>query len=144
MKNISISENRKYWEERAWKEFLESSKNAKSLNQLTEFFDSLLSNSEKKVIMRRLSIFSMLKAGKSYKEISKNLWVSSKTVSAIKKSIVGNKRYKSSYYYDELSKKEKSKKIKPLSGRTIFDYWADFPFPTKYGSGRWKYLNYQD
>lgn len=108
MKNISISENRKYWEERAWKEFLESSKNAKSLNQLTEFFDSLLSNSEKKVIMRRLSIFSMLKAGKSYKEISKNLWVSSKTVSAIKKSIVGNKRYKSSYYYDELSKKEKS------------------------------------
>jgi len=45
---------------------------------------------------------------------------------------------------EELSKKEKSKKIKPLSGRTIFDYWADFPFPTKYGSGRWKYLNYQD
>jgi len=144
VKKHLAKEDRKYWEEHAWKEFLKSMERGKSAKQLANFFDNLLSDDEKKASMRRLAIFSMIRAGKSYKEISRILWVSSKTISAIKKSIVEDKGYKSSYYYDEISKKEKIKRIKPLPGRTIFDYWAGFPFPESRAKGRWKYLNYQD
>lgn len=142
-KNLKI-ENRKYWEESAWKEFLKNAEKDKSAKRLVEFFDNILSSSEKKEIMKRLAIFSMLKAGKSYKEISEILWVSAKAISAIKKSIIENKGYKSSYYYDEIGKNEKVKRIKSLPKKTIFDYWANFPFPKSYYRGRWDYLNYQD
>jgi len=141
-KNLKLKiEDRKYWEERAWKEFLIDAGKNKSAKQLIEFFDNLLSDDEKKTIMKRLAVFSMIRAGKSYKEISEILWVSPKIVSAMKKSIIGKEGYKSTYYYNEANKKEKLKKIKPLPEKTIFDYWANFPWPS-YGKGRWKYLDY--
>ncbi|TRZ64838.1 MAG: hypothetical protein D4Q79_00670 [Spirochaetia bacterium] len=134
----------KDWEIRAWLKFLENTKNVKSGKKLTEFFDNLLSENEKKIIIRRIVAISMIRAGKSYKEIGRILWISSKTISAIKKSVLNDYTYKSGRYYSEKSDEEKRKRIKPLSPRTIVDYWANMPWPTKSGKGRWKYLNYQD
>ncbi|MFH1346966.1 MAG: Trp family transcriptional regulator [Spirochaetota bacterium] len=144
MKNISEISNKKDWEIRIWAEFLKNAEMTKSAKQIVGLFDKLLSKSEKKSMAKRIAAISMIRAGKSYKEISRILWISPKTISALKKSVAGEGEYKSSYYYSEKNEKEKRDKIKPSRGRTIFDYWADMPWPTKTGKGRWKYLDYQD
>jgi len=126
-----------------WLKFLEKVKNSNP-EMTVKIFNFLLSVDEKEAIMKRLAAVNLIRAGKSYKEIGKILWMSPSTVSAVKKSMAKATGYKSGNFYASQSKKEKEKKIKPLPERTIFDYWADFPFPESRGKGRWKYLNYQD
>ncbi|MFH1346722.1 MAG: helix-turn-helix domain-containing protein [Spirochaetota bacterium] len=126
-----------------WLKFIENVKNSKP-ETTAKIFDSLLSVDEKEVIAKRLAAINLIRAGKSYKEIGKILWMSPSTISALKKSIIDAAGYQSGDFYASQSKKEKERRIKPLPERTIFDYWADFPFPKSYGKGRWKYLNYQD
>lgn len=143
MKNISKIGKRKNWEILVWAEILKNIKKTESNKHFIDAFDRLLSEKEKKLIAKRIIVISMIKAGKNYREIGKVLWISPKTISAIKKSMGDDKGYKSSHYYSERSSEEKRKKIKPLREQTIFDYWANFPFPESYYKGRWKYLNYQ-
>lgn len=126
-----------------WLKFLENVKNSKP-ETTAKIFNSLLSVDEKEVIAKRLAAINLIREGKSYKEIGKILWMSPSTISAIKKSIIDAAGYQSGDFYANQSKKEKERKIKPLPERTIFDYWANFPFPESRGKGRWKYLNYQD
>jgi len=133
----------KNWEARAWAKFLENMKNISSGGEVAKIFDNLLSENEKKIVVRRIVAISMIRAGKSYKEIGRVLWISSRTISVIKKSILNNDFYKSGRYYNGKSNKERIKRIKSLPSRTIFDYWANMPWPTKSGRGRWKYLDYQ-
>jgi len=125
-----------------WLKFCENVEKSSS-ERTARILSSLLSVDEKEAIMKRLAAVNLIRAGKSYKEIGKILWMSPSTVSAVKKSMAKATGYKSGDFYASQSKKEKEKKIKPLPERTIFDYWADFPFPESRGKGRWKYLNYQ-
>jgi len=105
--------------------------------------NSLLSMSEKGMIAKRLAAVSLIRSGKSYREIGRILWMSPSTVSAIKKNMGKTTSYQSGAFYTNQTKTEKERKIKPLPEKTIFDYWANFPFPESRGKGRWKYLDYQ-
>lgn len=144
MKEISKLKSRKEWEDFVWSKFLENAERARSEKQLKNFLDNLLSANEKKLIIKRLTALAMTKAGKTYKEIEEILWISPSTISALKKSFEKRSGYQSSRYYAEKNKNEKRKHIKGLPAqKTILDYWLNFPFPTKAGKGRWKFLNYQ-
>jgi len=143
MKENSKFNFRKQWEDYAWLRFVKNAEKAASEKQLAEFLDYLVSESEKRIIVKRITTLSLIKAGKSYKEIGRILWISPKTISALKKSVIWHNGYKSSYYYSKKSGEEKRKKIKSLPPRTIFDYWLNMPLPKKTGRGRWKFLYYQ-
>ena len=132
----------KNFENYFWLKFCENI--GKSSPEMTvKILNSLLSVDEKGMIAKRLAAVKLIRLGKSYKEIGKILWMSPSTVSAIKKSMSNTTSYQSGDFYASQTKAEKQRKIKPLPGKTIFDYWADFPFPESRGKGRWKYLNYQ-
>ncbi|MFA5134079.1 MAG: hypothetical protein WC459_04740 [Patescibacteria group bacterium] len=143
MKEIKSSKDKiKYLESYFWREF---SKNVEKSNpEITaKILNSLLSADEKGTMAKRLAAINLIKLGKSYKEIGKILWMSPSTVSAIKKNMGKTTGYQSGDFYANQAKIEKIRKIKPLPEKTIFDYWANFPFPESRGKGRWKYLNYQ-
>lgn len=61
--------------------------------ELERFLSSIMSDYEKKMISRRLNILLMLKEGRSYREIGRELWVSPSTITAIRKSILSNDKY---------------------------------------------------
>lgn len=143
MEDISQFKSREEWENFIWKKFLEKAQQVDSRKHLKEFLNNILSASEKKLIVKRLVAVALLKERKTYREIGKILWISPGTLSAIKKSLWQNAEYQSERHYNKKSSDEKRKKIKGLPPRTIFDYWLNFPFPTKTGKGRWKFLNYQ-
>ncbi len=117
----------KYLENYFWREF---SKNVeKSSPEMTvKILNSLLSEDEKGMVAKRLAAINLIRSGKSYREIGKILWMSPSTVSAIKKSMGKTTGYQSGDFYANQTKTEKIRKIKPLPEKTIFDYWANFPF----------------
>jgi len=126
-----------------WLKFCENVEKSSS-ERTARILNSLLSVDEKGMIAKRLAAVKLIRLGKSYKEIGKILWMSPSTVSAIKKSMSNTTSYQSGDFYANQTKAEKQRKIKPLPEKTIFDYWANFPFPKSRSKGRWKYLNYQN
>lgn len=143
MEKVFKFKSKKEWEDFVWSKFLENAEKTKSNKQLRNFLDGLLTINEKKFVIKRLVALAMIKAGKTYKEIEETLWVSPSTVSALKKSVFLNSSYQSNRHYAEKSRNEKRKHIKGLPAKTKFDYWFNFPIPSKSGKGRWKFLNYQ-
>ena len=130
-------------EESAWHDFLRLAEGAHAKKQIVPFLDVILGSNEKQIISRRLAALILLKEGKSYKEISRVLWISPATLSALKKSVYENKEYSSTRQYVTEKKVVARKKMRGLPERTIFDYWLNLPLPTKSGKGRWRFLNYQ-
>ena len=61
----------------------------KSPDGTAKFLDNLLTNEEKKLVLRRLAVVSLLKQGKKYREIVKLLKISKITISKIKDMIAG-------------------------------------------------------
>lgn len=135
--------SRKEWEGAIWPGFLEDIKRADSKKKIARLLDNILSSNEKKLISKRLAALTLIRAGASYKEIGRILWISPSTVSALKKSIHKAAQYQSNRYYAGRSKDEKRKNMKSLPSQTIFDYWLNFPIPKKVGRGRWRFLSYQ-
>ncbi len=142
IKEINQFRMRKEWEKYLWEEFLKEFEKANP-KESAKFLNNLLSDDEKFSITRRWAVIVFLKEGLSYKEIGRILWISPNTISAIKKSIEKRSNYRSSRYYTNKSLEEKRKRMKGLPPQTIFDYWLNFPWPSKSGKGRWKFLNYQ-
>ncbi len=150
IKNLSEFSSRKEWENYLWKEFSKIASNKK----LELFLNNLLTNQEKRNIIRRLAIISLFKKGMNYHQISEILWLSPNTISSIKKSI-GNGEYKS---YFEISKKNKNnnksdktpKHFLQFSFSDMADGMADIinimdeifdRLPNASGKGRWKFLD---
>lgn len=100
IKNLSEFSSRKEWENYLWKEFLKRVNDKK----LELFLNNLLTNQEKRNIIKRLAIISLFKKGMNYRQIGEILWLSHNTISSIKKSI-GSGEYKS---YFEISKRNKN------------------------------------
>lgn len=88
--------SRKEWENACWRKILES----KDLLQL------LISAHERRRLVLRAAALEGLASGKSYRQVSKELWLSLQTISGVKK-VVSEKEYRS---YLERSKKERKKK----------------------------------
>ena len=118
-------------EEDVWRKFLENIESAERKYETARFLDSILTANEKKFISKRLAALSLIKSGRSYKEIGRILRVSPSTVSGIKKSVDG--AYQSNRYRAMLGKNEKIKRTKRIPASTILDYWANLPLPSKTG-----------
>ncbi|NCO89665.1 hypothetical protein AUJ30_01340 [Candidatus Wolfebacteria bacterium CG1_02_39_135] len=80
MKNINEFKSRKEWENYLWRVFLKNVEKSKLEKRLANFLNNLLSETEKKNIVRRLTVIFLLKQGKTYKEIGEILWISPETI----------------------------------------------------------------
>lgn len=111
--------SRKEWEAACWQNILRS----ENLLQL------LITSHERHIIVMRAATTERLIAGKSYRKIGEELWLSPQTISGIKKAI-GEKSYRS---YLERSKKERRKRkysFVPAPARRR----RGWPRRTKYGT----------
>lgn len=156
MKELSNFSSRKEWEEYLWKEFAAILNKNKSGEQTHYLLNSLLTAKERTNIIRRLVIISLIKNGKSYKEISEILWLSPNTISSISKSLKNNLQYKS---YFEISKNKHSgrqairasKQFSDISWSGLADSSIEFLeafnrilnklLPPITGKGRWGHLS---
>jgi len=131
MKNINKFKSKKDWEGYLWETVLENIARLNTERELKSFLNSLLSEAEKKNISRRLIVFSLLKQGKTYREIGEILWISPGTISAIKKSLINKENYRSKrgIYKEGVIKAENLKKMKEIPPETIFDYLARIKWP---------------
>ncbi len=117
---VSNYPSRKEWEDACWEKILTS----KDLLQL------LITSHERHDLVMRAAALDRLFLGKSYKQIGEELWLSSQTVSGIKKAAFGN-TYKS---YLERSKKERKKKIYSSNTKIRKLRPSGTPRRTKYGT----------
>ncbi|MFH1162307.1 MAG: Trp family transcriptional regulator [Candidatus Jorgensenbacteria bacterium] len=133
---------RKKWEGLAWQKFLETAERASSDRKLNLLLDSVLSASEKRLMVRRLAIMALIGQGKTYREIGRRLWLSPSTVSAIKKGMGGHSLYRSRRESDkEARKRKRGAEKKPVTVHPVLEYWLNMP-PIS-GKGRWKFLDCQ-
>ena len=120
MPPIESFSSHKEWETAYWRKISES----KELLQL------LITTYERRNIVRRAAALEGLAAGKSYRQISRELWLSPQTVSAIKKA-VSEKNYRS---YLERSKKERKKRKYSSDQVAARSKPKGRPHRTKYGT----------
>ncbi len=133
MKKIDGFESGKGWEEKIWRGFLENVENANHKYKTEAFLDNILTKSEKRFISKRLAALSLIRAGKSYKEIGRILWISPCTISALKKIVNETTNYQSNREYSVKKRNEKSERRRKIPPSTILDYWANLPLPSKTG-----------
>jgi len=110
----------KEWEAACWQKILES----KELPQL------LITAHERHDLVMRAAALDMLIAGKSYRQIGEELYLSPQTISGIKKA-VSEKSYRS---YLERSKKERKRRKYSLDSAPVKTRRRGTPRRTKYGT----------
>ncbi len=94
---ISKFPSRKEWEDACWQAI---SKSAKLLYALTTAY-------ERRNVVLRAAVTDRINAGESYRQIGKELWLSSQTISSIKKAVHA-RGYRS---YRERGKSERKPKV---------------------------------
>jgi len=99
MKGLEEFKSRKEWEKYIWKEILEKLAGAKSKKEINAILNRLLSNYEKRMMIRRFIAMGLIRLGKTYREIGEILWASPTTISAIKKNLLLTNGYRSSRRY---------------------------------------------
>ncbi len=118
--SVSDCSSRKEWEKVCWRKILNSKK----------FLGSLITPYERHIFVLRAAVVDRIRSGKSYRQIAQELWLSSQTISVIKKTISGDayqsyrQRGKTERQKKKYSPLPRSAKIKP-EGR---------PVRTKYGT----------
>lgn len=95
--SVNSYSSRKKWEEICWKRIRKSEK----------LLELLATPYERRNLVLRAAVISRINAKRSYREIGKELWLSSQTISGIKKAMERN-GYRS---YRERSKTERKKKV---------------------------------
>ena len=89
MESIPSIENfksRRKWEGVVWKKIVGGLADMESERGIEQILDRLMTFYEKQQIIKRASAISLLRQGKTYREIGELLWLSPQTISAIKKS----------------------------------------------------------
>ncbi|MEK7546766.1 MAG: Trp family transcriptional regulator [Patescibacteria group bacterium] len=119
MPKIGDYNSRVEWENACWRK-ISASKDTLEL---------LSTSNERHNLVMRVTVVNALASGKSYRQISKELWLSSQTISSIKKALTEN-NYRS---YPERSKKERKKKIYSYRTKTGRSKPRGTPHRTKYG-----------
>jgi DNA-binding CsgD family transcriptional regulator len=138
MKSIFNFKSRKEWESFIWSDFLKKITDGKFPKEARDVFNGLLTENEKRLIIKRLTALAMIKSGKSYKDIGEILWISPSTISALKKSVLKKSGYKSSREYHGANKNKETKHIKGLSKGVDFNELFRFPFPSRAVRKIWK------
>lgn len=140
--SINSFETREEWTNYVWKKLLENINNSK----VAGILDLLLSRYEKKMIVNRIIALSLIKKGKSYKEIGEELWLSPNTIRSLRlifndKSIKEYKGYK--FRMNEKTKlreKNENRRLKYYPEPSPFFDWIDHfasSLPKQHGP-RWK------
>lgn len=117
---ISNYSSRQEWEAACWQKILKSE----------ELLELLVTANERHNLVNRAVALNEIISGKSYQQISEELWLSPQTISGIKKSVSG-KKYQS---YFERSKKERKKKQYSFNQSAVKSKSAGRPWRTKYGT----------
>jgi len=113
--------SRKEWEAACWEEILKSK----------EVIQLLTTPYERHNLAMRAAAVEKLLSGETYREISKELFLSQQSISLVKKAI-SEKNYRS---YLDRSKKERKKKVYSIDRRPIRRRWPEGrPKRTKYGT----------
>lgn len=123
MKNIPKIKNfksRREWEEFIWQRLTEFLVNESTPKTIDKYLRTLLTKNERLQMIKRAVAISMLKQGKSYREIGELLWLSPTTISALRKSMRQEDGYISSYSRS----KKKEPNHKPLSKKE----WTELRF----------------
>ena len=108
----------KKFKENIWTRFLQEIKNIKNYEEFDAFLDKYFTSQEKIIFEKRLGIFYFLEKGLSYREISRELAVTLKTISFVKRGFkkprkrIVKKRFKSRELLDIEARR--GKKYKPL------------------------------
>ncbi len=111
--------SRAEWETVCWQKILASK----------DMLELLITSHERHNLIMRAAAVCALNSGKSYRQIGKELWLSSQTISGIKKALTEN-NYRS---YLERSKKERKKKVPSHMTKTWQYKPKGTPRRTKYG-----------
>lgn len=102
---IDKFKSRKEFDGYVWNQIVENLAKTLSPRDIERSLTMLTTASERKQITRRAAALELLKQGKSYNEISKALWLSPTTISAIRKSLRGGKGYVSGYGWGNTRRK---------------------------------------
>lgn len=151
MENIEKAfefKTRKEWEEFIWLKLLEDIKKTRSEKQLKELLNILISQKERKFIIKRLMTIYLIQKGKSYQEIGNLLWISPATISAIKKSLLKKSVYQARPLITDTS--DKNKKRININNMDLAEAAEemlcslgeilDKYIPPISGRGRWRFL----
>jgi len=121
LQSIDKYSSRKEWEEACWRK----------ISKPDELLPLLISSSERHELIMRAAVLKELLSGKGPRQISRELFVSTQTIGAIKKSMNEN-GYRS---YSERDKKERKKKIYSIDNGPIRRKWPEGrPKRTKFGT----------
>lgn len=112
-KQLSEFPSRKEWEDYLWSQIVRKFSAKKTYNETELLLKDLFSTHERKRMIRRAIVLSLVAQGKSYREISKIVWISPNTISSLKKSILN----KTGYISRHMRVKIKEVKPKPLSSK---------------------------
>jgi len=83
----------KEWEKYVWKKLLADFVKANSPSEVEKLLELFITEHERQQIVKRVAAVSMFDQGRSYREIEERLWLSSSTISAIRKSMQSRKGY---------------------------------------------------
>lgn len=120
---ISDYPSRAGWEEACWQKII----NSKELLQV------VISPKERHDLVMRAAAIDRLQSGKSYREISRELWLSLQTIGTVKKILDSSTDCYYSYF--ERSKTQRKKKIYSVDKKDKFsEKKTGIPRKTKYGT----------
>ena len=112
--------SRAEWEDACWRKVSASK----------DILDIISTSSERHDFVMRAAAIKAIISGKSYRQIGEELWLSSQTISSIKKALTGN-NYRS---YSERSKKERKKRVYSHGMEPRRSRPRGTPHRTKYGT----------
>lgn len=130
--------SRKEWADFVWQRLLKDIKNP----VLGAALDSLLSSYEKNMIINRFAAVSLIKEGRTYRQIGEELWLSSTTIRSLKRALENNSLKEYQSYRLIKNKKKLGLKIrKEIIETPSWVNWVDYcasVFPKKSGP-RWRF-----
>jgi len=116
---MSRHPSRKEWENACWRKILKSE----------ELLGLLVTPYERRNLVMRAAVIERIHAGKGYRQIAEELWLSPQTISSIKKA-VGKNSYRS---YRERSKTERKQRVYSRNTSQTKRKPRGRPVRTKYG-----------
>jgi Trp operon repressor len=119
-----------------WNDLIKKLSETSSEEAMRKILEKLITKDEKDMILKRLAVVSLVRSGKTYREIGEILWLSPTTVSTIKKNVLDvNKNYKSyRHFYSGPAKWSAGPKIKIQKNKGLFDgidLWDLFLHPPR-------------
>ncbi len=139
MGKFFVTEENKKLEDKVWREFLDQIRRKIDSKDIDKILEMLLSPFERKEIVRRLAVISLLSEGRTYRKISEILGVSHQTVRAIKKCIFEN-----SQTYYPYHKKEKVSELQSSSSfmDDLKEFLSNIPASKNVNISRGRYKKY--